>query len=166
MLMILLRRYLMLGALFFWQGGFTFYGSAVVPVGQEVLGHLQQGFITRQVTNYLNLSGAVALLLLAWELWAAADPMALRRRFRWALWAGMLGALVWLHFLHGYLDSMLDPEYLDISNRKAFRSGHRLYLWVSTFQWAFALGYLLLSLRAWQAEDGSRCKAKSETGEV
>jgi hypothetical protein len=41
-------------ALFFWQGGFTFYASVVVPIGQEVFGPLRQGFLTRQVTVYLN----------------------------------------------------------------------------------------------------------------
>ena len=72
--MISLRRYLVLLALSFWQGGFTFYAAVVVPVGQEVFGHLRQGFITRQVTVYLNLAGAVALLVLVWDLVAARDP--------------------------------------------------------------------------------------------
>ena len=38
-MLILLRRFLVLAALFFWQGGFTFYASVVVPVGQQVFGH-------------------------------------------------------------------------------------------------------------------------------
>ena len=72
--MILLRRFLVLVALMFWLGGFTFYAAVVVPVGQEDLGsHLEQGFITRQVTKYLNLSGAIALLLLAWDVVASHD---------------------------------------------------------------------------------------------
>ena len=54
--MTILRRFLVLIALFFWQGGFTFYAAVVVPVGQQVLhSHLRQGFVTQQVTNYLNL---------------------------------------------------------------------------------------------------------------
>src|SRR5260370_16274673 len=64
----LVRRVLVLAALMFWQGGFTFYAAVVVPVGQDVLGsHLAQGFITRQVTNYLNLAGGLALGILGWE---------------------------------------------------------------------------------------------------
>ncbi len=69
--MALLRRFLVLLALFFWQGGFTFYAAVVVPIGQHVFGHLRQGFVTRQVTVYLNLAGAVALLILVWDLFAA-----------------------------------------------------------------------------------------------
>jgi hypothetical protein len=72
-MVIVLRRVLVLGALLFWQGGFTFYGAVVVHVGQDVLGsHRMQGFVTRRVTNYLNLAGAVALPLLAWDTAASA----------------------------------------------------------------------------------------------
>src|SRR2546428_9021513 len=67
-----LRRFLVLAALMFWQGGFTFYAAVVVPVGQQVLGSdLEQGFITRQVTQWLNVAGAVALVPLAWDVLAA-----------------------------------------------------------------------------------------------
>ena len=73
-MLILFRRFLVLVALMFWLGGFTFYASVVVPVGQRELGsHLEQGFITRQVTNYLNLSGAVALVVLAWDVAASRE---------------------------------------------------------------------------------------------
>jgi hypothetical protein len=52
------RRYLLLLALMFWQGGFSFHGAVVVPVGNEVLGsHLEQGYITRSASNYLNWAG-------------------------------------------------------------------------------------------------------------
>jgi len=62
--MTVLRRLVLVLALMFWQGGFTFYASVVVPVGSDFLGsHVDQGWITRSVTNYLNLSGAVALAL-------------------------------------------------------------------------------------------------------
>src|SRR5579884_592805 len=104
---ILLRRYLTLIALSFWQGGFTFYAAVVVPIGQQVFGHLRQGFLTRQVTVYLNLIGAVALLVLLWDLLFARDPARWRRWSRWLLWAGMTGMLGWLLQLHGQLDELL-----------------------------------------------------------
>ena len=78
--MTILRRFLVLIALFFWQGGFTFYAAVVVPVGQQVLhSHLRQGFVTQQVTNYLNLTGAIALVPLAWEAAVPGDPSPRRR---------------------------------------------------------------------------------------
>ena len=47
-----LRRFIVLVALCFWQGGFTFYAGVVVPVGTDVLGSsLKQGFVTRRVTR-------------------------------------------------------------------------------------------------------------------
>jgi hypothetical protein len=148
------RRYLALAALFFWQGGFTFYAAVVVPVGQDVLGsHLEQGFITRRVTVYLNLAGAVALLPLVWDTVATRDPAAWRRWLRLLLWLALAAALVALYRLHPLLDQFLDPEYRDLSDRRAFRPYHRLYLWVSTVQWGCAVVYLLLTLFAWRAED-------------
>lgn len=152
--MTLLRRSLVVMALMFWQGGFTFYASVVVPIGQKVLeSHLEQGFITRQVTNYLNLSGAVALLPLAWDMAVSRDHSAGRRRLRWLSWAIMvltLGVLVWLH---GHLDDLLDPKAVRILDGRIFRTGHRWYLWISTIQWAFGIVYTVLALLAWRDED-------------
>ncbi len=148
------RRYLALAALFFWQGGFTFYAAVVVPVGQDVLGtHFEQGLITRGVTVYLNLAGAVALLPLVWDAVGTRDSSAWRRRLRLLLWLGMAAALVALYRLHPLVDQYLELDSHNLTDRRAFRHYHRLYLWVSTVQWGFALVYLLLTLLAWRAED-------------
>lgn len=146
------RRFLVLAALMFWQGGFTFYAAVVVPVGQDMFGHVQQGFVTRRVTNYLNEAGAVALAVLAWDARATPDG-ARRRRVRWALWLGMAAALAVLAGLHTRLDELLDVEHFQILSRKGFRPNHRLYLWVSTLQWALALAYALATLGAWRHQD-------------
>ena len=151
--MLLLRRFLVLIVLFFWQGGFTFYAAAVVPVGQQVFGHLRQGFVTRQVTVYLNHAGAVALAVLVWDLLAVCDLSGWRRRTRWLLWAGMIVSLAVLYWLHGRMDELLETDGLIILDRDAFRPRHRLYLWISTVQWAWGLLSLILSLAAWRAED-------------
>jgi hypothetical protein len=72
------RRYcyiLLLGA---WMGGFTFYALIVIPTAQRVLdSERDTGFITRQVTNWLNLIGAGVLLILVWLLaagWRKLPP--------------------------------------------------------------------------------------------
>ena len=70
-----LRRFLVLLVLMCWQGGFTFYTAVVVPIGTAVLETaLAQGWITRQVTVYLNLAGAAALVMLGWDMLACLDP--------------------------------------------------------------------------------------------
>jgi hypothetical protein len=148
------RRFLVLVALMFWQGGFTFYAGVVVPVGTEVLGgKLEQGFITREVTRYLNLSGGIALIPLAWDVLATADPSRLRRWTRGVAWAGMAAALAWLIWLHPRLDALLVPEESRILDRKTFLRGHRLYLWISTFQWGLGVVYAWTTLAAWSATD-------------
>jgi hypothetical protein len=162
MYVLLLRRYLVLAALFFWQGGFTFYAAVVVPVGQEVFGHRDQGFITRKVTVFLNLSGAAASTVLAWDLLGKRDPSRCRRWARAGLWLVLVGTLAVLFVLHGRLDRLLDPEARDVTDLRTFRRGHRLYLWISTVQWAAGLGYLALTLRAWRAEDRGEGKSPRE----
>jgi uncharacterized membrane protein len=157
--MILFRRFLVMTALLFWQGGFLFYASVVVPVAQKELAtpqepdsHRRQGFVTRRVTNFLNLSGAIALAILALEL-MSADHKRWRRLARAILWLGMAAALALLVWLHIHLDSMLDPDQRLILDREQFYASHRAYLWISTVQWAFGVVFLWLTLAAWRAAD-------------
>src|SRR5262245_36094360 len=148
------RRLLVLIALMFWQGGFTFYAAVVVPVGQEVLGsHFKQGRITRRVTVYLNLAGAAALLPLAWDVVAARERSSWRRRVRGVCVAGMAAGLGLLAWLHPRLDELIDLDVGYVSDRRAFYTGHRWYLWISTVQWGLGLVYALLTLQAWRAGD-------------
>jgi hypothetical protein len=156
----IIRRFLVVAALMFWQGGFTFYASVVVPLGQEVFG-MEQGFLTQRVTNYLNLAGAVALALLAVD--AAGERVGRRRwRLRWMAWCVMAASLVALVLLHARLDALLEADNLRILDRHAFRPGHRLYLWISTIQWAAMLAYLALTLSIWLAADRRRALARNQ----
>jgi hypothetical protein len=148
-----IRRFLLMVAVMFWEGGFTFYAAVVIHVGKEVLGsHLEQGFVTRSVTNYLNVAGAVTLLLWGWDIVGTMDS-GVRRKLRWALWSVLvfaLGALVWLHVR---LDEHLDPSAFEILDRPVFLDLHRLYLYVSEVHWGGSLILTALTLRAWRAED-------------
>ncbi|HZT82251.1 MAG TPA: DUF4149 domain-containing protein [Gemmataceae bacterium] len=150
----LLRRLVVVAALLFWQGGFTFYAAVVVPVGREVLGsHTRQGFITRRVATYLNLAGAVALVPLAWDAAATADPAAWRRRLRWLAWALLLLTLLALFWLHPRMTELMDLEQAELIDRGTFRLIHKVYLWASVVQWVAGVGYVVLMLGGWRAAD-------------
>ena len=165
--MTMLRRYLVLVTLMFWQGGFTFYSAVVVHVGNEVLGsHLEQGLVTRSVTNYLNLAGVVALVLMGWEIASANDPSVRRRWLRWALWAVLVLALVLLAWMHLRLDDLIELDSSRIANRPRFRELHNWYLHISTVQWAGSLILVAATLLAWRTEDMQhRLPAGDGTGE-
>ena len=144
-------RFVVMASLMFWQGGFTFYAAVVVPLGQEMFGK-RQGFLTREVTDYLNLSGAVALLLLAGDI-ALVRDLPRRRWLRGAAWGVMAAGLAALVWLHPQLDQYLDLEARRILDRGGFRFTHRWYLWISTLQWGAAIVYILLTLLAWRRQD-------------
>jgi hypothetical protein len=140
-----------MAALLFWQGGFTFYAAVVVPVGRATIGSIPQSTVTRQVTNYLNLSGVVALVPLAWDIWATRDQS--RRTWRWTMWLGLAATMLALFWLHTRLDALLDPNTGAVRDGETFDWQHRLYLWTCTVQWALAGTYGVLSLAAWRVED-------------
>lgn len=144
----LARRFLVVAALMFWQGGFTFYASVVVPFGQAVFG-MEQGFVTQRVTNSLNVAGAAALAILAWDVLYDGGS-GWRKSLRWGTWFVMAAALAALIVLHPRLDGLLDAEQMRLLNRAAFTPLHRIYLWVSTIQWAAMLVYLFATLWSWQ----------------
>jgi hypothetical protein len=146
-MVVVSRRILASAFLSLWMGGFTFYAAVVVPVGQDVLGsHREQGFVTRRVTDYLNASGAIALLVLAWDTLASRAQRTLERRLRLGAWIGLAGTLAVLVWLHQRLDALLDPDSFSIRDHRSFYALHRWYLLTSTVQWAFAIGYAVLSL--------------------
>src|SRR4051794_40597073 len=106
-MMTICRRSLVLAALMFWQGGFTFYAAIVVPVGTEGLGSAaEQALITRRGTWSINVRGAVALGVFAGE--GAATRRG--RRGRWLTWLVMAAALAVLVVLRGRLDAMFLPD--------------------------------------------------------
>ncbi len=164
-MMGMLRRMFVVAAFAFWQGGFTFYAAVVVPIGRQVLGSAkEQGFITRQVTVYMNLAGGCALALFAWDIAGAKDPAAWRRRLRWVTWLGMVLALAILFWLHPHLDQMLDPETWGIFDRPNFRTYHRWYLWISTVQCGLGLVFLALTVYAWRDSNSGAGQGSAEGG--
>jgi hypothetical protein len=141
-----LRRFLVVAALMFWQGGFLFYAAVVVHVGMQTIGS-DQSLVTQHVTVFLNLAGACALLPLAWDVWATSS----HRLWRWAAWLIMALGLPILVWLHGRIVDIIDPQ--KAGDYSEFYPTHRWYLWISTVQWVAAVVFVLVSLRAWQEMD-------------
>ena len=117
-----------------WWGGLTVYAAIVVPIGTEIFGSTEQGFVTQRVTNWLNLLAALMLCLSAWIVFAS------RRRWLIGTWAAIAVSLAALVVLHVSLDRMLDPTLHSISDTDHFYFIHRLYLWVTAVQWLAGIG--------------------------
>jgi hypothetical protein len=136
-----IRRFLVASGLGLWLGGFTFYSAVAIHVGAEVLGdHRPVGFITQQVSNWLNLIGAIVLAIMLWNMaaiWPAASRW--RRTGLTVTWLGMAIGMVALVVLHHALDAVLNAESQEIVDDHRFIWLHRFYLAVSTGQWGAGL---------------------------
>lgn len=144
------RRFIVLVALMFWQGGFMFYGGVVVPVGSQVLGSdTQQGFITQAVTNALNLAGLVCLVIWGVNLyWERRDVS----RFETAAWGTTFVLLAALVLIHLGMDEVLDVKSTSVTNHTRFGMFHKLYIGISSIQWLLSLSLLFATLLRWSRE--------------
>ncbi|HXJ57130.1 MAG TPA: hypothetical protein VNU68_10730 [Verrucomicrobiae bacterium] len=163
----LARRFLVILALGFWLGGFTFYAAVVIHTGHRVFGSvLETGFLTQRVTGWLNLSGLVALAILLWN--AVASSVGSTASSRWrnsALWltlALMLGIEAALFLIHPNLDKTLDTSAHRILARSQFHRLHLVYMNLSTVQWAAGLLHTLLILRIWRSADRTAMSGMKE----
>jgi hypothetical protein len=142
------RRFLVLAALCFSFGGFTFYASVVVPLGSRVLDATAQGFVTQQVTHYINASAAVTIILMTW------DAIASRRYGSWnenrvlaASIAIAATCCLSLVALHGRLDMLLNGNEFVVTDPTRFYQLHQVYLWLSIVQWAAFLAMIAVLAR-------------------
>lgn len=131
------RRFLVIAAIAFWLGGFTFYAGVAIPMGVEVLGtHRAVGFITERVTNWLNVGGGAALLILLWNLradWPKAGKWL--RRLLLGTWLLMACIELELVGLHPVMDHLLRTNPRQILNEGRFGLLHHVYLISTTVQW-------------------------------
>ena len=87
-------RYLAVVSLALWIGGLSFYALVVVPVGTDVIGGTEQGFVTQRVTGWLNWIGVASLAVLL---------PSVRTRWMLATWAVLVLTLIALFALHPVL---------------------------------------------------------------
>lgn len=128
--------YLLLVAFAFWMGGFSLYFGVVVRIGDGLIGGTEQGFITRQVSWWLNIAGLVTLGLMAVHLYFVRT---------WVLVLSLLGIAVThgvLMFRHQQLEGLLDPDSMSVLDPQQFAVLHENYEFLSGCQWLAAMIYL------------------------
>ena len=135
------RRFLTFVVFAFWMGGFTFYASVVIPTAHGVLGsHREVGFITQQVTHWLNFISLLTLALLTWNFFVERIRQpALSWRLPGITLALMFAAQIALFAEHPILDQMLDGKTQSIASHGQFYSWHRIYLLTAAVQWLAAM---------------------------
>ena len=135
------RQYVATLAWAIWFGGLTFYAAVVVPTGTKVLGVSEQGFVTQQVTQWLNLIGAGALAILLWNTVAQPSKLLL---ITWIVLAFLQLALFGLHW---QLDGLLDSQARELIDPERFSGLHELYEFTSALQWLAGLAHLWYVLK-------------------
>lgn len=147
---------LLLGSFAIWFGGFFFYVSFVVPIGNELLGSsFEQGLITREATvplNYLACFAASCMLLESILTWRRSATI--RRKIQLGFVIVLSAMTVWLMWLHPQIDAFVDVELHEIvGDYDRFYWLHRLYLWASTLQWVAGWGWLVCYVVAKQSNE-------------
>jgi hypothetical protein len=139
------------------MGGFTFYALVVIPTAGKVLGGERDvGFITQQITNWLNLIGVAALLILAWVVAAEWRGLVSFPRLRLSLavtLAIMVFGQIGLFITHPLIDRFLQAEGHKVHHYDQFENMHTVYLAFATLQWSAALLHVWLMLMAWRVQD-------------
>lgn len=110
-----------------WWGGLCFYAVVVVPIGTELIGSVEQGFITQRVTQWHNALSGLFLICLFVEaglrrsrsLWAIATVLAIID----------IALVVW----HAKLTRMMDFQQQAVPG--SFYAQHAIYLWITAAEW-------------------------------
>lgn len=135
-----INRKIAFGLLSIWWGAFTFYAGIVVPVGMKVLAsHTKMGFITQEVTNYLNYFSLSIFLYTTFVFRIE------KRLFRLSILLVILQ--ISLFALHCKLAYLLDFQSLTVKSRDFFYSLHQIYLLISTVIWLIVSGLMFVEVR-------------------
>ncbi len=117
-----------------WWGGLTFYAAIVIPIATELLGAETQGFVTQQVTRWLNVLTTVWLVMVA---------VRHRSHWRWSVWTVLALCQIALFVDHARLTSLMDISTQAIAiDRARFYAEHQVYLWITVVQWLAGLLWL------------------------
>lgn len=150
------RRLLIIAAVGWWLGGFTFYAGVAIPMGVEVLGsHKAVGFITEHVTNWLNFGGVITLLILLANLVLSRGAGGKWvRRTMWITWILMACIEIELISLHPVMDRLITTHpYRMILDDDRFDLLHHFYLISTTVQWALGVVHVWCICLTWSFVD-------------
>lgn len=138
---------LKIATLVIWWGAFTFYAGIVIPVGMKVLGsHTQMGFITQEVTKYLNVLSLILFNIYAYSLRNHEfSEVALMEQI---VSFSLIGFQVLLFIIHYFLTDLLDFKHHLILNSDKFYVFHRVYLIIETLIWLVVSWQLIKSFQA------------------
>jgi hypothetical protein len=123
-----------------WWGVFTFYAGVVVPVGMDVLdSHSQMGFVTQEVTKYLNFVSLILFIIYAYSLRNKefSEDILIEQIISFSL----IGFQLLLFVIHFFLTDLLDFNNHVVLNKEKFYVFHRVYLIIET---------LILLVVSWQ----------------
>jgi hypothetical protein len=135
-------NHLKINALSIWWGAFTFYAWIVVPVGMNVIGsHTEMGFITQQVSVYLNIFSLIVFMFYAYCL--KNEGINEYKLIEEITAISLIGFQLLLFLLHHYQTELLDFENHKIIDRENFYLLHRIYLIVETLIWV-VVSFLLV----------------------
>lgn len=117
-----------------WWRAFTFYAGFVVTVGMQVLvSHIAMGFITQQVTVYLNIFSLIIFIIYAYYL--NSEEVTKSSLVEQIIAISVIGFQLLLFLLHFYLTDLLDFEKHTIINQDNFYLLHQIYLIIETLIW-------------------------------
>jgi hypothetical protein len=121
-----------------WWGGLSFYAIVVVPIGTELIGSTEQGFITQSVTRWHNiLTGGFVVCLFI-------EAIRMRSRMLWSFVIALAIIEIGLIRWHWHLTEMMD--FADHSVPSSFYSLHAIYLWITAAEWFIGIA-LIAALR-------------------
>jgi hypothetical protein len=129
-----------------WWGAFTFYAGIVVPTGMNVLGsHTQMGFVTQEVSKYLNIFSLFLFIIYAYSL--RNNEFSEDVLFEQIVSFSLIGFQLLLFVIHYFLTDLLDFEHHIVLNQDKFYVFHRVYLIIETLIWLVVSWILIKSFQ-------------------
>lgn len=165
--MITLVRAIFLFCFALFWGGLTCYTGFVVRIIHDVVADpMDGGLITQRVTVLLQILGAITVVLMLWNAFQVSR-VCKKYGVTLALCAIVVGvAIVGLFVVHSHLDTVIDVEASEVTNREVFTISHRRYNQLTTIEWIASVLYLPITVAAWRRVDSQTQKVVSQVSEL